>query len=183
MKLNNLEERTGEEWVPLINMEWIIVSLLVILVVLYFTWVLINNIKQRKHYMSFLEGLDLTGFPIVTMSNNGTKMNFVLDTGSVHSLINKDIVESLIYNETSYVVTISGIDDKHREDEPAITMELSYKDKTVRGMFVMTDLSSIFTSVKKETGVQLHGLLGSDFFKQNKYIIDFNEMVAYSKKI
>lgn len=164
-------------------MEWIIFGMVAFVVIGYLLYLLACSIEKRKHYMSFLEGLDLTGFPIVTMSNNGTKMNFVLDTGSVHSLINKDIIENLIYKETSYVVTISGIDDKHREDEPAITMELSYKDKTVRGMFVMTDLSSIFNSVKKETGVQLHGLLGSDFFKQNKYIIDFNEMIAYSKKI
>lgn len=133
--------------------------------------------------MSFMEGLDLTGFPIVTMMNNGMKLNFVLDTGSVHSLINQSVISDLDYKNTSYVVTISGIDNASREDEKTVRMKLLYKDKVTEGMFVVTDLSGVFDTVKKETGVQLHGLLGSEFFKENKYIIDYKEMVAYSKKI
>ena len=133
--------------------------------------------------MSFMEGLDLTGFPVVTLYNNGAKLNFVLDTGSVHSLINKEAVNNLPHEETEYVVTISGIDNKERQDEPAVQMTLTHRDKVISGMFVVTDLSEVFSSVKRETGVQLHGLLGSDFFRQNKYIIDYKELVAYSKKI
>lgn len=139
--------------------------------------------KERRHTMSFMEGLDLTGFPIVTMVNNGMKFNFVLDTGSVHNLINQQALENMVFEKTDYSATISGIENKTREEEKVVKMTLTYRDKTTEGLFVATDLSDVFANVRKETGVQLHGLLGSDFFKENRYIIDYNEMVAYSKRI
>lgn len=161
----------------------IISSVIALVAVLLLVEERTKRARERKHSMSFMEGLDLTGFPIVTMVNNGNKFNFVLDTGSVHSLINEKIIDSLECEDTSYVVTISGIDNTTREDERTVMMKLVYKDKVTEGMFVVTDLSGVFDTVKKETGVQLHGLLGSDFFKENRYIIDYKEMIAYSKKI
>ena len=161
----------------------IISSIIALIAVILLAEDRIRRARERKHSMSFMEGLDLTGFPIVTMMNNGMKLNFVLDTGSVHSLINQSVISDLDYKNTSYVVTISGIDNASREDEKTVRMKLLYKDKVTEGMFVVTDLSGVFDTVKKETGVQLHGLLGSEFFKENKYIIDYKEMVAYSKKI
>lgn len=143
----------------------------------------INDKRTKVHSMSFMEGLNLTGFPVVTLMNNGQKLNFVLDSGSVHNLINKSVVDTLTYKKTDFVATISGIENNLREEERAIEMNLVYKDKVTEGLFVVTDLDSVFNAVKKETGVQLHGLLGSDFFKENKYVIDYKEMVAYSKKI
>ena len=107
----------------------------------------------------------------------------VLDTGSVHSLINKSVIQYIEYNETEYVATLSGIDNITREEENAIEIPLQYKGKVTRSIFVVTELSACFDEIKKETGVQLHGLLGSDFFVENRYIIDYNEMVAYSKRI
>ena len=38
------------------------------------------------------------------------------------------------------------------------------------------------STMKKEYGVTIHGLLGTGFFQKYKYVLDFNEMVAYSLK-
>ena len=130
-----------------------------------------------------MEGLNLTGLPIVTLTNNGHKLNFVLDTGSANSLINKDELGRVAFENTDYVSSISGIDNKVRKEEVVVKMSLVYKDKITEGLFVVTDLNDVFASIRSETGVQLHGLLGSNFFAENKYVIDYNEMVAYSKRI
>lgn len=161
----------------------IIFSVLLLLLGIVLIADILHKGKERKHMMSFMEGLDLTGFPIVTMVNNGMKFNFVLDTGSVHNLINQQALENMVFEKTDYSATISGIENQAREEENVVKMRLTYKDKTTEGLFVATDLRDVFASVRKETGVQLHGLLGSDFFKENRYIIDYNEMVAYSKRI
>lgn len=162
---------------------WVILGTLVFVLALMLVTDMLVQKKETKHKMSFMEGLNLTGLPVVTMVNNGKKLNFVLDTGSVHSLINKSVIQYIEYNETEYVATLSGIDNITREEENAIEIPLQYKGKVTRSIFVVTELSACFDEIKKETGVQLHGLLGSDFFVENRYIIDYNEMVAYSKRI
>lgn len=164
-------------------MEWIIFGTVAFIVIGYLLYLLACSIEKRKHFLSFMEGLNLTGLPIVTLSNNGVNLNFVLDTGSAHSILQKDVLPKLIYKKTDFVCQLSGIDNILREEEKTVIMQLQYKDKVVSGLFVVSDLSACFNDIKKETGVQLHGLLGSNFFTQNKYIIDYNEMIAYSKKI
>ena len=42
-------------------------------------------------------------------------------------------------------------------------------------------MNTVFTSIKNETGVTLHGLIGNSFMQKYKYVLDFDEMVAYSK--
>ena len=43
-------------------------------------------------------------------------------------------------------------------------------------------MKTAFENIKKETGVTVHGILGSRFFKQNESILDFCEFKAYFKK-
>ena len=160
-----------------------IVGIITIVIAALVLFISLFEKRQIKHTMSFMEGFNLTGFPVVTLTNNDQKLNFVLDTGSVHSLINKSVVKTLSYDDAEYLVTISGIDNTLRKEEETIRMKLVYKDRVTEGMFVKTDLDNVFATVKRETGVQLHGLIGSDFFKENKYVIDYKEMIAYSKKI
>ena len=39
-------------------------------------------------------------------------------------------------------------------------------------------MDEAFNSVKAETGVMIHGILGSNFFTRNKYIIDFDSLAC-----
>ena len=57
---------------------------------------------------------------------------------------------------------------------------LSYKDKEYSDTFRVLDMSKSFDSLKRDYGVTVHGLLSSSFFERYKYILDYNELVAYS---
>ena len=57
-----------------------------------------------------------------------------------------------------------------------------WKDLTFKYNFQVVDLSPTFNTIKEQTGVIIHGILGSCFFREYKYILDFNNLVAYSKK-
>ena len=48
--------------------------------------------------------------------------------------------------------------------------------------FQVLDIQNAIDQVKSESGVNMIGILGSEFFRKYKYILDFNELVAYSKK-
>lgn len=144
---------------------------------------LLSTRDVRRHKVSFMEGLDLTGLPIVTFRNNGHKFNFVLDTGSCNSVINKSVLDRLDHVKSPHKAYLVGIDGIKRDGQEIIQAEIQYKDKSIHANFIVSDLDDIFKEIKAETGVQLHGLLGSTFFKENKYIINYDELVAYSKKI
>ena len=62
------------------------------------------------------------------------------------------------------------------------SMNVTYKNQQFVSDFCITDLTQAFDNVKKESGVQIHGILGSLFFQKYKYILDFGSLIAYSKK-
>lgn len=142
-----------------------------------------NTKPDSMHKVSFMEGLNLTGLPVVTLFNNNRAFNFVLDTGSYHSIINEEVLKHCEHEKSDIMADLAGIDGVIHKDQKIVHMTLQYKDKNLPAKFIVSDLSGVFNQIKKETGVHLHGLLGSDFFRENKYIIDYKEMVAYSKKI
>lgn len=167
-----------------VNMKVFLFIIITLLLIGLFIWLIwCEEKKLRMHRVSFMEGFDLTGLPIVTLQNNGKKFNFVLDTGSYNSILNKSALSKITHKESDMVAHVCGIDGITREDQTVVHTEFQYKDKTIPARLIVSDLSKVFAEIKQETGVQLHGLLGSDFFHENKYIIDYKEMVAYSKKI
>ena len=131
--------------------------------------------------MSFKETMDLCELPIVTFMNNGKKLNFLLDTGASRSVIHKGALEGLSYEPINIVGDIYGMDGK-RQEVTYISMSISYKDKEYSDEFQSIDMSEPFSNLKNDYGVNLHGVLSSTFFQKYKYILNFEELVAYSKK-
>ena len=136
---------------------------------------------QYINGISFKEGLDLTSFPIITLTNNDTKLNFLLDTGSSVSHIDKSLVPVLKTTVSHYKMNIMGVEG-NAVSTNFCNMDVYYKDYVFNSDFATSDLKGAFDSIKTETGVQLHGILGSDFFQRYRYIIDFNELMAYPNK-
>ena len=64
---------------------------------------------------------------------------------------------------------------------PYCLVDISYKDIHYPAYFMVCDMKTSFDNIKKETGVTVHGILGSRFFKEYKSILDFAEFKAYFK--
>lgn len=135
--------------------------------------------KVSYSSMSFRETMDLCELPIVTFINNGKKLNFLLDTGASKSVIHSGALEGLTYRDTNKSGDIYGIDGKRR-DASFINMSIGYKGKDYDEEFQSIDMSIPFSNLKADFGVNLHGILSSTFFQKYKYILDFDELVAYS---
>lgn len=135
--------------------------------------------KTSYDSMSFRETMDLCELPIVTFINNGKKLNFLLDTGASKSVIHSGALEGLTYRDTNKSGDIYGIDGKRR-DASFINMSIGYKGKDYDEEFQSIDMSIPFSNLKADFGVNLHGILSSTFFQKYKYILDFDELVAYS---
>lgn len=142
----------------------------------------INKIEDsKKDYMSFREALALAELPIVTFNQGDVKMNFILDTGANNNIIDERIIGLLQTVETQRIGRITGIGGK-REDIPFKNLTFTYKNKEFNDDFQVINMSHTFDAIKTATGVTAHGIIGNAFMQKNKYVLDFKEMVAYSRK-
>lgn len=162
-----------------------VLKIVVILLVVILLAVIINGVenycKQKKREnISFREAMDLAELPIITFYNKDKKLNFLLDTGSDLSYINKSILPSLEYTEISEsrnIISVGG----NTQSLGCCNMSVTYKSQKFIDKFYISGLDEAFGVIKAETGVQIHGILGSKFFAKYKYILDFESLIAYSK--
>lgn len=143
-------------------------------------WHIIEHKQELKTRISFRETMNLTDLPIITFYNNGRKLNFILDTGSNRSVLNIRELGNCVYQKLNSTNELLGMDGIPREVEN-ISLILSYNKREYAEVFQAVDISSALDSYKKESGVNVHGILGNTFFLKYRYILDFNDLVAYQK--
>lgn len=131
--------------------------------------------------MSFQNSMDLAELPVVTFRQGDKKINFLLDTGSNNCIIDSTSLKSLKHQPLDITSKVSGIEGIESEEKACI-LKLNYKDKEYNFPYIVKDMKPIFDSIKKETGVTVNGMLSSKFFNEFKYVLDFDELIAYSKE-
>lgn len=135
--------------------------------------------KPNLNKMSFRETMDLCDLPIVTFLNNGNKFNFLLDTGASKSVINTEVLQSMSYKEANISGNVYGMDGK-RYETSYVNVLLNYRGREYEEEFQVLDMSAPFGNLKNDFGINVHGILSSAFFEKYRYILDYNELVAYS---
>lgn len=131
--------------------------------------------------MSFQNSMDLAELPVVTFRQGDKKINFLLDTGSNNCVIDSNILKNIDHKMLNIETNILGIEG-NAQKTGVCTIKMTYKDKEYEYPYVIQDMSAAFDSIKKETGVTVNGMLGSKFFNEFKYVLDFDELIAYSKE-
>lgn len=162
-------------------------EIIVIILVIIVMSIVINGIEDYHKQgddvsMSFKEAMDLAELPVVTFYNGNVKLNFLLDTGSNRNTINSTVLSSLNYKKInekdSPVIGFNGT----ASIAEFVEMDFTYKNRSYTSEFQVLDMQEAFSQVKAETGVQIHGILGSLFFQEYEYVLDFESLIAYSKK-
>jgi hypothetical protein len=158
-----------------------IVVILIIIGVLAF---LLYKERQKriieKKNISFIESFNLTGLPIISFVNNDQIINLILDTGSNTNIIDTEILKDLNYKVSNTKNSVIGITGE-TEESNYVLIPLSYRKREYNTVFLANDMSKSIAAIKETCGVTVHGLLGTGFFAKYKYVLDFNEMIAYSK--
>lgn len=127
-------------------------------------------------YYSLYYGLNSTRLPIILVDVKGEYLCFILDTGSTCSLIDSTVVE--YFKDIAEPVGdyfISGIEGtKHKVD--MITLPFNFEGQVYKPKFCVRPLLDAFSGIEKESGIQVQGLLGTDFLLENKWKIDFEKL-------
>ena len=156
-----------------------IIGVVILVLVVAFIANTIDDMRKRNNSkISFKEAMDLVELPVVTFMNGDKKLNLLLDTGSNVSYINSSVIPLLDHEKTDKEMNTIGIEG-NKVSNQFCKMSVTYKNQVFEEEFSIADLDEAFNVIKQESGVQIHGILGSKFFERYKYVLDFKELIAY----
>ena len=141
----------------------------------------IKVVKVKGEKLEFRQDYANHQLPIVKLNFNGNRLNFLLDTGADINIINKDTFNSIktedVNVEKAALVTTGST---------AVTSEktilpFKYGNKKFEEPFRIMNMSEPFNYLLDKHQIQIHGVLGTDFFSKYKWSIDFDTMVVWTK--
>lgn len=123
--------------------------------------------------------------PIIALSSKGNVLNFLLDSGSNISHICAEYYETLDAEllgtyENGEVAGLGATNTGITMCESTLKDTLGNKYKV--NLSISNQLSAVAKNIETNTGVKIHGLLGTDFLRKYNYVIDFKSLEVYSKK-
>jgi len=159
----------------------IFIILTVVCVALFIT--MFEDIKKsNRKKISFKEALDLTELPVVTFISKGRKLNFLIDTGANNSILNESVADKMKLECEEFEGVETNTAGGNINLNKIVNLVIKFDDKRKYDeCFLISNMDEAFNSVKAETGVMIHGILGSNFFARNKYIIDYDSLALYVK--
>lgn len=158
----------------------IVVSILALIIVGAVVYYIFKREVIKGRSLSFSSSMDLVELPVVTFYSGHRKLNMLLDTGSSECILNSEVLDSLVYEEKEYQKPIMGMEGNVVMNK-VVTTTISYSGLKFNHTFIAVDMSSAFGKIKEESGVTIHGILGSDFFSRYKYVLDFDKLMFYKK--
>lgn len=152
-------------------------------VIIAFSRDALNLWLSKKVGFSLKETMTDIGIPIVTLKNGGKEFNFILDTGSDISHIDSNIKDSLsnIEEVEGDNLTVTTANGSVEGNNNWIRVPLNYKKQSFIEDFMPLDLHDSFEVLREDTGIQLHGILGNTFLRKYRYVLDYVDLVAYTK--
>lgn len=114
---------------------------------------------------------------ISVVANN--HLCFLLDTGATNNLIDQRVYDYLKghFEELNEGAMI-GIDGT-KKSTPKIKLSFTFEGQSYSPIFHVFNSAKAFDVIEKESGIQIHGILGSAFFLEHGWIIDFEKKVVY----
>ena len=161
----------------------LIIQFIIVVVSVAATAFIINKIEEDKfsRRISFKETMDLLELPVITMWYKNIKLHFLLDTGSNNCILTKEVADTLNLSNVGES-EIYGLEGNTQSVYCAI-LDLTYHDHLFKdNYFQIVDMSQAFARLKAESGLTIHGILGSRFMQTHKYVLDFDKLIASYKK-
>lgn len=163
-----------------------IIKIIIILIVVTLCVMALKFIEKDNKYdkISFKETMDLLNLPIISFTCNGYKLHFLLDSGSSHSHVTSNAIYEInehksLIDSNIKTAGIGGV----MESSKVCTLKLGYKNTIYESNFIVsTQLAQQMSIIKERYNINIHGILGGDFLSKYDYVMDFKDLVAYSKK-
>lgn len=122
--------------------------------------------------------------PVITLTNNGVALNFLIDTGSniSHICPSAATLIELQHTEVDGKREVAGLGALN---QGVIICSAKFKDTLSKEyeveLSISKELEETAKYIKKNAGIEIHGLLGTDFLQNYKYVIDFKTLEVYAR--
>lgn len=162
----------------------IILKVAIIFVVVCVLAVIINGIEDYHRTnslirLSFADTMGRLKLPIVSLTNNGQTFKFLIDTGATLSVIDSNILDKLNYSKLDIKGNAYGIDG-NIVNVDYVAMTLSHGDTKFVEQFQVMRLDA-FDNLRETDNIDLAGILGGTFLKRYNFVVDYKELIAYTK--
>lgn len=120
--------------------------------------------------------LNKIGLPLI-VSSSKPNLCFLIDTGATHNIVFSYVYEEIsqYFSALQDISCLMGIEGSQQEVSQVEAI-ISFDDKESRVTFSVMDANAAILQIQKESGIQIHGILGIPFLTQNKWILDFNNL-------
>lgn len=122
--------------------------------------------------------------PVITLTNNGVALNFLIDTGSniSHICPSAATLIELQHIKVDRKKEVAGLGALNQ----GVTMcSAKFKDTLSKEyeveLSISEELEETAKYIEKNAGIRIHGLLGTDFLQNYKYVIDFKTLEVYAR--
>lgn len=113
---------------------------------------------------------------------NGIAGHFILDTGASTSCIGFDSIDHFKLNSESSEIKAAGAGAINMHTMMSKNNTFSIKNWVVKNMdFVLFDLSHVNHALLETKGNAVHGIIGADFLKVQRAVIDYGRNCFYIK--
>ena len=135
-----------------------------------------------KRYMNStakysFQSWEKSDLPFINIDVQGHSLNMITDSAAAVSIIRKDVLKNLTYEQSSRSVNLAALTDESVNSE-VVAIPININGKEVKTDFVVYDSDDI--ACFKKHGIIMDGLLGVEFFKATKGMIDFqNQTVKF----
>ena len=124
--------------------------------------------------ISIQNTLDKANVLLVMAKVNGISLIFDIDTGATYNVIFDFVYDHFKDNfeDGDKTIKLFGIDGKFT-DNKVVKTQLCFEDLKLDTEFQVVEANDAVTNFQNDYGVQLHGILGVQFLKDNNCVIDF----------
>ena len=133
--------------------------------------------------LSFVYGLKKVGLPLVITSGELNNWCFLLDTGSTHNIIFSFVYEHFKdkFKAMNVGTNIMGIEG---DSKPTSIVEgtFNFGGNDYTSTFCILDANDAMNQIFTESGIQIHGIIGTQFLIENAWVVDYKKFVVYENE-
>lgn len=125
--------------------------------------------------------LNKTGLPIVPVTIGEYAILLIIDTGATYSIIDGSVVNQLgnLIENLNKKSSTMGIDGKTEEGD-VYKISFHIEKHMYTQEFITKSLFDALIGFELNSGLQVHGILGTEFLVKNNWVIDFGNLEVYS---